>query len=203
MTMLTVHCSIVACFMQGVGPATASAMLAVADPSLPFMSDEAMVAALPKPHRYTAKEYLQLLEALRNKAAKLSKSSGGLCSSCCFCLLHPQGLQHYYCETSCTHGPQLSLLSVIRNAANQNSLRIAGAAIILAASYKLHSRISSELLVLQILPGQLLKLRGHFGQKHCQSSCLQRQPKAPKEKDRWRCLQVISYSQKSKGALYP
>lgn len=61
--------------LKGVGPATASAMLAVADPSLPFMSDEAMVAALPKPHRYAAKEYLQLLEALRNKAAKLSKSS--------------------------------------------------------------------------------------------------------------------------------
>lgn len=63
-------------FLQGVGPATASAMLTVYSPSLPFMSDEALAAALPGRPEYTVKKYLQLVEALRDKAAALTSSSG-------------------------------------------------------------------------------------------------------------------------------
>ena len=61
---------------QGVGPATASAMLAAANPSLPFMSDEAIAAALPGKPEYKVKKYAQLVAALRKKAADLSKTSG-------------------------------------------------------------------------------------------------------------------------------
>ena len=63
---------------QGVGPATASAMLTAASPSLPFMSDEALAAALPGRPDYTIKKYLQLVQVLRSKAESLSKSSGKL-----------------------------------------------------------------------------------------------------------------------------
>lgn len=63
-------------FLQGVGPATASAMLTVYSSSLPFMSDEALAAALPGRPEYTVKKYIQLVEALRDKAAALTSSSG-------------------------------------------------------------------------------------------------------------------------------
>ena len=40
------------------------------------MSDEAMAAALPGRPEYTVKKYIQLVEALRKKAAALTSSSG-------------------------------------------------------------------------------------------------------------------------------
>ena len=40
------------------------------------MSDEAMAAALPGRPEYTVKKYIQLVEALRKKAATLTVSSG-------------------------------------------------------------------------------------------------------------------------------
>ena len=51
-------------------------MLTVYTPSLPFMSDEALAAALPGRPEYTVKKYIQLVEALRAKAAALTSSSG-------------------------------------------------------------------------------------------------------------------------------
>ena len=62
--------------LQGIGPAPASAMLTVYSPSLPFMSDEALAAALPGRPAYTAKKYMQLVQALRDKAIQLTASSG-------------------------------------------------------------------------------------------------------------------------------
>ncbi|KAA6425292.1 MAG: hypothetical protein FRX49_04786 [Trebouxia sp. A1-2] len=62
--------------LKGTGPATASAMLTAVSASLPFMSDEAMAAALPGRPEYTVKKYLQLVTALRSKAESLSNSSG-------------------------------------------------------------------------------------------------------------------------------
>ena len=64
--------------VQGVGPATASAMLTAVSASLPFMSDEAMAATLPGRPEYTVKKYLHLVTALRTKAESLTDSSGQL-----------------------------------------------------------------------------------------------------------------------------
>jgi hypothetical protein len=61
---------------QGIGPATASAVLAVAQPAYPFMSDEAMGAAMQGPLKYTVPEYVQLVEALQEKAAALNNGGG-------------------------------------------------------------------------------------------------------------------------------
>lgn len=63
--------------MQGIGAATASAMLAVVHSSLPFMSDEAAAAVLPASPKYTLPEWRQIAEALRAKATALSSQSGG------------------------------------------------------------------------------------------------------------------------------
>ncbi|KAI7837728.1 hypothetical protein COHA_008450 [Chlorella ohadii] len=63
------------CVLKGVGPATASAALEAFDPSVPFSSDEAMLAALNSKD-YTVPKVLELTAALRNKAAALSKASG-------------------------------------------------------------------------------------------------------------------------------
>lgn len=62
--------------LKGIGPATASAVLAVAQPAYPFMSDEAMAAAVQGPLKYTVPEYVQLVEALQGKAAELNIDSG-------------------------------------------------------------------------------------------------------------------------------
>ena len=59
------------CGSQGIGPATASAVLAAHCPDLPFMSDEAMAAALPGGKDYTVAKYLQLAAALRKRAVSL------------------------------------------------------------------------------------------------------------------------------------
>ena len=61
--------------MQGVGPATASAILEAFDASIPFQSDQAMLAALGTKD-YTVAYALKLTGALRKKAAQLSKGTG-------------------------------------------------------------------------------------------------------------------------------
>ncbi|CAM0875993.1 unnamed protein product [Alopecurus aequalis] len=59
--------------LKGVGPATASAVLAAYAPDVaPFMSDEGMVAALDNAKEYTLKQYLAFAEKLQAKAKELS-----------------------------------------------------------------------------------------------------------------------------------
>lgn len=59
--------------LKGVGPATASAVLAAYAPDVaPFMSDEAMVAALGNAKDYTLKQYLVFVDKLQAKAKELS-----------------------------------------------------------------------------------------------------------------------------------
>ncbi|XP_068340887.1 uncharacterized protein [Pyrus communis] len=59
--------------LKGVGPATASAVLAAYAPDVaPFMSDEAMVAALGNSKDYTLKQYLLFANKLQEKAKELS-----------------------------------------------------------------------------------------------------------------------------------
>ncbi len=53
-------------------------MLTAVSATLPFMSDEAMAAALPGRPEYTVKKYLHLVTALRTKAESLASSSGQL-----------------------------------------------------------------------------------------------------------------------------
>ncbi|KAK4571812.1 hypothetical protein RGQ29_030281 [Quercus rubra] len=55
--------------LKGVGPATASAVLAAYAPDVaPFMSDEAMVAALGNSKDYSLKQYLLFANKLQTKA---------------------------------------------------------------------------------------------------------------------------------------
>ncbi|KAK1413003.1 hypothetical protein QVD17_34683 [Tagetes erecta] len=59
--------------LKGVGPATASAVLAAYAPDVaPFMSDEAMVAALGNSKDYTLKQYLVFVDKLQAKAKELT-----------------------------------------------------------------------------------------------------------------------------------
>ncbi|KAF4369404.1 hypothetical protein G4B88_029460 [Cannabis sativa] len=59
--------------LKGVGPATASAILAAYAPDVaPFMSDEAMEAALGNSKDYSAKQYLLFANKLQTKAKELS-----------------------------------------------------------------------------------------------------------------------------------
>ncbi|KAK4348569.1 hypothetical protein RND71_031324 [Anisodus tanguticus] len=59
--------------LKGVGPATASAVLAAYAPDVaPFMSDEAMVAAIGNSKDYTLKQYLVLVDKLQAKSKELS-----------------------------------------------------------------------------------------------------------------------------------
>ncbi|CDP01002.1 unnamed protein product [Coffea canephora] len=59
--------------LKGVGPATASAILAAYAPHItPFMSDEAMEAAIGNTKDYTLKSYLVFVEKLQAKAMELS-----------------------------------------------------------------------------------------------------------------------------------
>ncbi|GAQ88455.1 Hypothetical protein KFL_004300060 [Klebsormidium nitens] len=64
--------------LKGIGPATASAVLAAHSPNLaPFMSDEALAAALKGTKDYTPKKYAELAEALTAKAKDLGCKSTG------------------------------------------------------------------------------------------------------------------------------
>ncbi|GLT41208.1 hypothetical protein SLA2020_152890 [Shorea laevis] len=59
--------------LKGVGPATASAILAAYAPDIaPFMSDEAMEAALGNSKDYSLKQYLLFVDKLQAKAKDLS-----------------------------------------------------------------------------------------------------------------------------------
>jgi hypothetical protein len=61
--------------LKGLGPATASAALSAADASVPFMSDEALTAALGK-KEYTVGAAVSLATALQGKARALSEAGG-------------------------------------------------------------------------------------------------------------------------------
>ncbi|CAH9076956.1 unnamed protein product [Cuscuta epithymum] len=59
--------------LKGVGPATASAVLAAYAPDVaPFMSDEAMDAAIGNSKDYTLKQYLVFVDKLQAKAKELT-----------------------------------------------------------------------------------------------------------------------------------
>jgi hypothetical protein len=58
--------------LKGVGPATATALLTAADPSIPFLSDEAGEVVLGK-REYTAPAAAKLTVALRKRAAELGE----------------------------------------------------------------------------------------------------------------------------------
>lgn len=57
--------------LKGIGPATATAALSAAHPSICFMSDEALLGALGS-KEYTVKAAIQLTAALQKKARELS-----------------------------------------------------------------------------------------------------------------------------------
>ena len=60
--------------LKGVGPATASAVLAAADDSLPWMSDDIIAVAAPtasSKDAYSEQRYLAVVDAVRAKAAKV------------------------------------------------------------------------------------------------------------------------------------
>lgn len=65
--------------LRGVGPATASALLAAASPDVPFMSDEGW-ACIKDPSlgeiKYGFKEYAQMADRLRARAATLKHPEG-------------------------------------------------------------------------------------------------------------------------------
>ncbi|KAH9264884.1 hypothetical protein BASA83_011631 [Batrachochytrium salamandrivorans] len=64
--------------LTGVGPATASAILACSSDRVPFMSDEALVALQgtdPAKLKYTIKQYTELLTVLTEKAAELNHAA--------------------------------------------------------------------------------------------------------------------------------
>lgn len=61
--------------LKGIGVATATAIFAPFDPSIPFMADETMEAAVSK-RDYTMKVYRELREALITKAAEIQSMDG-------------------------------------------------------------------------------------------------------------------------------
>uniref|UniRef100_A0AAV1TRJ2 HhH-GPD domain-containing protein n=1 Tax=Peronospora matthiolae TaxID=2874970 RepID=A0AAV1TRJ2_9STRA len=63
------------CVLKGVGPATASAVLAAYDGSVPFMADEALeaIAGIIGPRKYTLPHFLRFAEELRAKAKWLNE----------------------------------------------------------------------------------------------------------------------------------
>ncbi|CAI0464356.1 unnamed protein product [Linum tenue] len=68
--------------LKGVGPATASAVLAAYAPDVaPFMSDEAMEAALGNSKDYTLKQYLLFADKLQAKAKELNTIGDSFTSS--------------------------------------------------------------------------------------------------------------------------
>lgn len=82
---------------QGVGPATASAVLTAGDPNFPYMADEAMDVSLDKQREYTVKRYVEFAAIVRQKAAELSaqgKASLQNPLSLMLAVVHPQKLVH-------------------------------------------------------------------------------------------------------------
>lgn len=63
--------------LRGVGPATASAILAAMDDSIPFMSDESLVVCLGK-REYTVNAYKTLLASMREKQDALQVQGDGI-----------------------------------------------------------------------------------------------------------------------------
>lgn len=61
--------------LKGVGPATATALLSAADPSVPFLSDEAGAAVLGS-REYSRPAALKVTSALRERAAELNREEG-------------------------------------------------------------------------------------------------------------------------------
>ncbi|KAJ6685770.1 hypothetical protein OIU79_015729 [Salix purpurea] len=62
--------------LKGVGPATASAVLAAYAPDVaPFMSDEAMEAVLGNSKEYTLKQYLLFVDKLQTKSKEIDELS--------------------------------------------------------------------------------------------------------------------------------
>ncbi|ETN09140.1 hypothetical protein PPTG_11172 [Phytophthora nicotianae INRA-310] len=63
------------CVLKGVGPATASAVLAAYDENVPFMADEALeaIAGIIGPRKYTLPHFLSFAEQLRAKAKWLNE----------------------------------------------------------------------------------------------------------------------------------
>ncbi|CAH0480598.1 unnamed protein product [Peronospora belbahrii] len=63
------------CVLKGVGPATASAVLAAYDESVPFMADEALdaIAGIIGPRKYTLPHFLSFVKVLRAKAKWLNE----------------------------------------------------------------------------------------------------------------------------------
>jgi len=65
---------IISCDLKGVGPATASLIISLWNPHVPFLADEAYRAAgLGKP-RYTLKEYLAFVEKIWEKCDELENA---------------------------------------------------------------------------------------------------------------------------------
>jgi hypothetical protein len=62
--------------LKGVGPATATAMMAAADASVPYFGDEAWAAACGGKAKYSEAEALQLRGKLRPKAEELRAETG-------------------------------------------------------------------------------------------------------------------------------
>jgi hypothetical protein len=65
------------CELKGVGPATASAMAALVQPSLPFMADEALVAAVGGRPDYSLPQYMRFAGAMQQRAEQLSQGGRG------------------------------------------------------------------------------------------------------------------------------
>ncbi|KAG2776709.1 hypothetical protein JG687_00013435 [Phytophthora cactorum] len=63
------------CVLKGVGPATASAVLAAYDENVPFMADEALeaIAGIIGPRKYTLPHFLSFAEQLHAKAKWLNE----------------------------------------------------------------------------------------------------------------------------------
>lgn len=59
--------------LKGIGPATASLILSLYSPHFAFMSDEASLAVLPEPLRYSESEYIRFNRAMHKKAEELNE----------------------------------------------------------------------------------------------------------------------------------
>ena len=77
--------------MQGIGPASASAILTAAFPCFPYFSDEAIEVVLKK-KEYTVKRYIEFAVAIREKAQQLSTEGSPYPSCSLLYQNHAEGL---------------------------------------------------------------------------------------------------------------